>query len=145
MPFSVLIDTNLFVSYLLTAPERQTTITRVFRSVLGGNMQWVVPAEQLEELAPLRFRANLAGRISDEMWATFADRVRARAVLVPRQQQRVPRVARNHNDDYLIAVALREDVDVIISGDKDLLVLRDHLERPRIMSPADFVAEFGTE
>ena len=31
----------------------------------------------------------------------------------------------------IVAIAIWEDVDVIVSGDKDLLALREYLDRPR--------------
>ena len=48
-------------------------------------------------------------------------------------------------DDYFVLVsAIAVDADVLVSGDDDLLVLSQLLERPRILDPAAFVAELQT-
>jgi predicted nucleic acid-binding protein len=49
----------------------------------------------------------------------------------------VPAVVRDPKDDYLIAHSVLEQVDYLVSGDKDLLVLGSVLG-VRIVSPADF-------
>jgi putative PIN family toxin of toxin-antitoxin system len=43
---------------------------------------------------------------------------------------------RDPNDDYLIALARTHDVDVVVSGDKDLLEWNE--QRPPVMTPTDF-------
>ena len=43
---------------------------------------------------------------------------------------------RDSNDDYLIALARTHDVDVIVSGDKDLLDWEG--QRPPVMTPVRF-------
>jgi predicted nucleic acid-binding protein len=52
-------------------------------------------------------------------------------------------VVRDPKDRYLLEAAIQHDVDILVSGDKDLLAMARFLEVPRIMSPAEFVAEFG--
>jgi predicted nucleic acid-binding protein len=65
------------------------------------------------------------------------------AVQLPLIVGDLPSVTGDSKDDYLIAAALLSDVDILVSGDKHILAVRNLLERPRIMTPADFVAEFG--
>jgi predicted nucleic acid-binding protein len=43
---------------------------------------------------------------------------------------------RDPNDDYLIALARIHDVDVIVSGEEDLLEWKS--QRPPVMMPAQF-------
>ena len=43
---------------------------------------------------------------------------------------------RDPKDDYLIALARTHDVDVVVSGDKDLPEWNE--QRPPVMTPADF-------
>ena len=47
---------------------------------------------------------------------------------------------RDSTDLPVLASAIMEDVDVLLTGDKDFLVLE--LERPAILSPAQFVKKF---
>jgi putative PIN family toxin of toxin-antitoxin system len=46
-------------------------------------------------------------------------------------------ISRDHDDDHILAAALYGQVDCIITGDKDLLVLKK-IESIPILQPADF-------
>lgn len=145
MPLTILVDTNLFVSFLLTPEGRRTTITRVLEFIIESGSTWIVPAEQLAEIDNQRRKPSLLARVPDFRWNDFIAFLGRRAMILPMQTAPFPSVVRDDKDDYLIAIAIWEEVDILISGDKDLLVLSDVLERPRILSPAAFLAEFGPD
>jgi predicted nucleic acid-binding protein len=44
---------------------------------------------------------------------------------------------RDPNDQPFLDLALAAGVDALVSGEQDLLVLAPHVERPRLLSPAD--------
>jgi len=46
-------------------------------------------------------------------------------------------ISRDHDDDHILAAALYGQVDCIVTGDKDLLILRN-IENIPILPPADF-------
>jgi len=46
-------------------------------------------------------------------------------------------ICRDKNDDRVLADALENNIDVIISGDKDLLILKSY-NGIKILSPSDF-------
>jgi predicted nucleic acid-binding protein len=48
----------------------------------------------------------------------------------------VPAVSRDPDDDQVLAAAIRGTVEAIVTGDRDLLVLRTHQGIP-IVAPAD--------
>ncbi|MGD1010427.1 MAG: putative toxin-antitoxin system toxin component, PIN family [Candidatus Aminicenantales bacterium] len=48
-----------------------------------------------------------------------------------------PRACRDRDDDFVLACAVASRVDYLVSGDKDLLILKEH-EGIRIVSPRDF-------
>ena len=50
---------------------------------------------------------------------------------------------RDPKDQPILDAAILHNVDIIISGDKDFRSL--HIVKPRIMSPAEFIAEFIPE
>jgi putative PIN family toxin of toxin-antitoxin system len=47
------------------------------------------------------------------------------------------KICRDKDDDHIIAAAIKADVDCIVSGDEDLLVLKKAIGIP-IVSPRDF-------
>ena len=50
---------------------------------------------------------------------------------------KIPRTSRDKDDDHILAAALKAEVDCIITGDNDLLVLKT-IEGILILPPADF-------
>jgi predicted nucleic acid-binding protein len=48
---------------------------------------------------------------------------------------------RDENDLPILVTAIREDVDILISGDKDFVVLE--IERPEILTPSEFLERHG--
>ena len=141
----LLIDTNLYVSYFLNLEGRATTISQVFSTALDHNAELLMPFAQVAELEGISSKPHLRDRVDGEKRRTFLATLTSTATVLAQDRQPYPRVVRDSKDDYLIAAAIRDNVDILVSGDKDLLVLGDVLERPRIMTPADFVAEFGTD
>jgi putative PIN family toxin of toxin-antitoxin system len=54
------------------------------------------------------------------------------------EETKLPRhISRDRDDDHILAAALNERVDCIVSGDKDLLVLK-HFKGIPIIPPVDF-------
>jgi len=53
----------------------------------------------------------------------------------------LPKVCRDPKDDYLLALAKTAKVDLLISGDEDLLVLKKY-GKARILKPIAFMKEF---
>jgi predicted nucleic acid-binding protein len=62
----------------------------------------------------------------------YVERVRRHAAVVEDPAD-VPKVTRDRHDDDLVALALHEGVDAIVSGDRDLLAAG--LDAPAIWSP----------
>jgi putative PIN family toxin of toxin-antitoxin system len=52
-----------------------------------------------------------------------------------------PRISRDPNDDYLVALALASDAEAIVSGDRDLTRLRN--SPVEVMTARQFVDRFG--
>jgi predicted nucleic acid-binding protein len=48
---------------------------------------------------------------------------------------------RDENDVPILVTAIIEDVDILISGDKDFTVLE--IEKPDILTPAEFIEQYG--
>jgi len=106
----------------------------------------VVPDDLLEELEDTVTRnPSLARRILLDDARALIDVLRTVGEAIVYRAEPPPRVTRDPKDDYLIATALEGDADFLLSGDADLLSLRDHIERPRIMTVREIVDEFEPE
>ncbi|HEY8600745.1 MAG TPA: putative toxin-antitoxin system toxin component, PIN family [Thermomicrobiales bacterium] len=138
----VLIDTNIFISYLLSPPESASTISRLVEAALLGEFTLLLPEELLAELAEkLRTSRKLSRRISVDEGQELIDLLRQAAVALPTIVEAIPAVVRDPKDDYLIAQALLGDAGILISRDKDLLSLKQ-VEQVQILSPFQFVQRY---
>ena len=63
------------------------------------------------------------------------------SVIIPIREIEVALVVRDPNDDMILAYAIQQDAEFLISGDKDLLVLGDSFLPLKIRTPAAFLAE----
>ena len=116
-------------------------MVQVVQHAFAGAFTLLVPADLLAELErTLSTKPYLRQRITLDQAHTFAQALRDLAELLPSITEPLPRVVREPHDDYLLASALFVDADVLVSGDADLLALREHLVRPRILLAAELLA-----
>lgn len=130
----VVIDANVFVS----AAIQRGASHHIIESWLSGraNFEVVMCPRLLGEIREvLTTRPRLRKWISVEDATLFVDTIEAIVDLVD-DPDAVGTETRDSNDDYLIALARTHNVDVIVSGDKDLLDWEG--QRPPVMTPARF-------
>jgi putative PIN family toxin of toxin-antitoxin system len=139
--FRVLIDTNVLVSYLLV-PNPQGTIPSIIIAAFESKYTLLISETLLTELAKtIRGREHLAKRIHPEQAEEFIGVLRAIAELLTEISEPIPSVTRDPKDDYLLAYALLGRADYLVTGDDDLLVLKE-VEGVRIVRPAEFKVIF---
>jgi putative PIN family toxin of toxin-antitoxin system len=118
-----LLDTNVFVSYLLT-PQETGSIRLIFRAFEIGQFTLLLPQQLFIEINEVvNNRPQLAHRIVPERFNRFREKLRSLAEVIPIIDETIPRLTRDHKDDYLIAYAVVGEADYLVTGDKDLLVL----------------------
>jgi putative PIN family toxin of toxin-antitoxin system len=120
----VLLDANLFISYLLN-PNRESPVVQVVNAGVSGEYTLLLPAALLEEFSyRINAKPYLAERIvPDDL--EMLNRILARVVeIIPEIKSPIPAVTRDPKDDYLLAYALVGQADYLVTGDQDLLVLR---------------------
>lgn len=126
----VLLDTNVLISAILFRGLPRSLLDRAIR----GELELVTSPALLDELERIltdRFQvpSELARLARSEL------EILAEAV-VPDD---VPAVSRDPDDDQVLAAAIVGDVEAIVTGDRDLLVLESH-RGIAILSPAEFDA-----
>lgn len=137
----VLLDTNIFISFLLT-PGHNRAIARIIESAASGRVTLVLPEELVDEFyEKITTKRYLARRIDADTARQFVQALAATALLPDSLHEPVPSVVRDPKDNYLIAHALLKQVDYLITGDRDLLDLAAHLLPFRIVQPAAFVRD----
>lgn len=137
----VLLDTNIFISYLLT-PERRGPITQIVEAAATGSITLVLPAELIDEFyEKITTKPYLVSRIDEDVARRFVEALAAIARMPESIDVPLPSIVRDPKDDYLIAHAVLNHVDYLITGDHDVLDLAARLHPLRIIQPADFVRD----
>ncbi len=122
-----IIDTNVLLSGLLWHGTPHALLDRVRDGTLTLVSSPVLLAELAEVLEQPKFDAVLA-RSSTSRERSLAEIQQLAEVLVP---EALPQpVCRDPDDDHVLALALTAQVDLIVSGDKDLLDLNSFEKHP---------------
>lgn len=126
----ILLDTNVLISSILFRGVTRTLLARAIR----GELDLVTsPAlvDELEEILVRRFD------LPPELGRAIRTELEALAeIVVPAD---VPAVSRDPDDDRVLAAGVLGEVEAIVTGDGDLLVLETH-DAVAIIRPAELAA-----
>ncbi len=135
----VLLDTNIFISYLLT-PLGKSPINVLVDAAFTNAFTLLIAADILEELQrKITAKPYLAQRITATQLELLVDALLTVAEEVPAIEEKFPEIGRDRKDDYLLAYAAVGRADYLVTGDEDLLVLRE-VEGLKVVNPREFVA-----
>lgn len=127
----IVIDTNLWVSALLSQTMRQ----RLEKLIENPDIVILGSPVLLAEIEAVAKRPKFARYFSAEMTAAFLDILRERLdIIFPTSQVKI---CRDPKDDFLLAIAKDGEADFLLSGDKDLLEIAD-FEETKIVSLTEF-------
>ena len=136
----VLIDASVLIRALLLSPNPARAVDVIIGAALDGTFGLLLPPDLLTEVADkIIHDPYLATRIDSTTAAAFEATLRGAGLLVPPLHAPPPRVVRDPKDDYLIAYALRDRAEFLVTGDRDLLDLAPGIAAPRIVDPGAFV------
>lgn len=132
-----IVDSNVFISYLLNS-DRAGTVGAVLGLAAQGRIRIALPPEQIEELQRvITTKRYLRERISLAYLEQFFLLLESLGEILPPIQGDPPRVLRDRKDDFLIESANQNRIDIIVSGDLDLLEWPDAPAYLAIVAPAD--------
>jgi putative PIN family toxin of toxin-antitoxin system len=130
----VVLDTNVLVSGLMLPDSVPGRIVAAWR---GAQFELVLSESLLDEIGRVLSYPKIRGRLrwgQDEI-ARFLLLLRFKADIVDTTGEKAS-VPRDPGDDPVLATLLAADADCLVSGDSDLLALRDRFP---IQTPAEFV------
>jgi len=131
----VVLDTNVVISATLIKGGNEDRILRAWQR---GELQLVLSPQILEEMGRVLFYE----RIRKFRWMDDADLVAllqilaAESVLVPGRLK--VKASRDPADDKFLAAAVEGKAEYVVTGDKDLLVLKAY-RRVEIVTPGRFI------
>ena len=115
--FRVIIDTNLWISFLLS--KRFNFIDELLDS---RKVDLVFSNELLAELVEVANRPKLRKFFTTEDWALIFEIIERHAVFIPVISPVT--VCRDAKDNFLLALAKDAKANYLLTGDNDLLVLK---------------------
>jgi putative PIN family toxin of toxin-antitoxin system len=127
----VVLDTNVWISALQFAKHRGTP-TRALEKAMSEDVIAICPEIEAE-----------ITRVLTQKFSWEQDRVHAALETVLARSMRVRlrgtvKECRDPDDDMFLECAERANADLLIAGDKDLLVLRCY-KSTRILTPAQYI------
>lgn len=132
-----LVDPNVFISFLLK-PESATPPGQIFKAALFRRFTLLLPNSVVEEFSrAIATKPYLNERIDQNDFDAFLVNLLAVAERSEILHNKPAALVRDVKDDYLLAHAVLERADYIVSGDHDLQALRDVFPI-RIVTPAEF-------
>ena len=130
----IVVDSNIWISSLLK-PSFQSRVEVVF-----GIEYCLLCSEMLfRELDKAIRKPYPAKRIVHAEYGKLVSKLRTDAELV--DVHSVVEVCRDPNDNFLLALAKDGNADYLITGDNDLLVLKE-FEKTKIVTLSDFETAF---
>jgi putative PIN family toxin of toxin-antitoxin system len=108
--------------------------------VLDGRVRPIICPHLLDELAEVLSRPKIRRFVGAEEASQYLHLVAAHAEHVA-DPASAPPVARDPDDDYLLALLDLSQADAVVSGDLDLLSLAPGA---RVLSPRELVASLGS-
>ena len=131
----LIVDTNTALSSLFKPESRPAEIVQLWRD---GSFEWMTCGHQVEELSRVLCRPKIISRIPGglETAQQFVQQMHAQCTLVEVEPP-YPALCRDPKDDYLMALLLHSKAMHLITGDKDLLVLK--AKWPAILTATKFL------
>jgi putative PIN family toxin of toxin-antitoxin system len=132
-----LLDVNVYVSYLLY-PDGESPPIQAVEAALVGRFTVLLPKDVVSELVATATKKKLAKRITRRMVDELMDELLPGAEELEAFTYEPEEVCRDPKDNYLFAHAVLEEADYLVTGDHDLLALRD-VSPVKIVTPAEFM------
>ena len=130
---SAVVDTNVLISALIGSGNSR----KIIRAFSNKKFILVISNELVKEFNLSASKPRLSHRVTDENRTVLDSLIKELAHVVHPKESIV--VSRDPKDNIVLETALAGDADFIVTGDKDLLVLKSFQGIP-IVTPKIFVA-----
>lgn len=117
MPFRIVIDTNIWISYLLT-----TRYSFLDTLIQKDQIILLYNEELISEISEVALRPKFQNIINPGHLLSLVKMLEGLGEYVSTHTDLS--ISRDHKDNFLLSLAVDGDADFLLSGDKDLLVLK---------------------
>jgi len=137
-----LIDASVLLRDPLPSRNPARAVDLIVAAAVAGAFDLLVPADLLDEITDkLATDPYISTRASPPHVDVLTGLLRRQAISLPPYRGPLPSLTRDPKDDYLLAYALRDRADYLVTGDRDLLVLAPDFPSTRIVDPGAFVRD----
>ena len=134
----VLLDANIIISALVT-PSEHSPASLIIQALFWQKFTLLLPQELQEEIIrTIVQKKRLRKFVTISHVETLVAILANQAEKIPPIEDKIPAVSRDPKDDYLAAYALVAKADYLVTGDKDLLELKQ-VSKVKILPPKAFV------
>ena len=128
----IIIDTNLWISFLITNDFNKLD------HFLNSDKYLVVFSDELfDEFLDVVHREKFARYFNDLNIKILVEIINEKALFV--KVFSIVNVCRDVKDNFLLSLAIDGEVDYLITGDNDLLILK-HYQKTSILTINDFIS-----
>lgn len=129
-PFKVIVDTNIWISFLIGK-----SLTGLQQYINAQSVLIVTCEEQIHELTDVFKKPKISKYFTSEQIAEFFELLEESSENVVLNTK--IDLCRDLKDNYLLSLAIDSNADFLITGDNDLLVLNE-IESTSIIKFIDF-------
>ncbi len=129
----ITIDTNILISAILFPNGRINDLMRV----IAEKHKLILSSFVIEELMGV-VKKKFAGK--KEAADRFLSKFPYDMVYTPKEMKQGLFQIRDEKDYPVLYIAIMEDVDILITGDKDFFDIE--IEKPEILTPAQFLEKY---
>ncbi len=137
---SVVVDTNIFVSGLIAEKGLPHKLIKLLEEDL---FLLIISQKMRDELEEVLYRVKFSAFLSEDKLSKFFKMIDIISFVVS-PQTIIPIEARDPKDQKVLATALGGKADYLVTGDEDLLILKDtdKLGRLKIVGVKEFLKLF---
>jgi putative PIN family toxin of toxin-antitoxin system len=128
----IIIDTNLWISFLIT-----NDFNKLDQFLDSDKYQIVFSEELFKEFLEVVHREKFNRYFNDLNIKYLVEIINEKALFV--NVFSIVNVCRDVKDNFLLSLAIDGDVDYLITGDNDLLILK-HYQKTSILTINDFIS-----
>jgi putative PIN family toxin of toxin-antitoxin system len=128
----IILDTNILVSVAISKRMRE----RLTKTLIDPGITIIANNELLEELQQVLQRPKMKRYLTNEQIESFLVFLGQRVEIV--EVTSIVEVCRDPKDDYLLGLCKDGQVDYLISGDQDVLALKQ-FEQTKILTFSQFL------
>jgi uncharacterized protein len=138
---SAVLDANLLISMILAQADPELSMYRLFEAASNQRFDLILPEGVLSEFGhTVRSKPYFTRRLTEHQIVAFEHLLRRIGVVFPDAGVEIEPVVRDPKDDYLVASTILAGARFLVTGDKDLLTLKEMLKSPEIVTATEFLA-----